>query len=433
MKVFFCLTIFLTLSISLFGQNTEIIIKSQVLDSLTKNGIENVLIYSENEKYFTTSDIDGAFELNVDKDYEGKFFLKHPAYQQNKLENLDELKNKVFMNIDFITLGTAEIKVNKPDTMFSSKVFNIYDFEFIGDNHYLFLTYPKRSGKNLSLVYADKEQNIIDRFELPYKVDELEKDFLGFINAIGEEKIYRVEIKNEEIKVAELPRSDYLSKIQPVKDSLYEDLYFSDYRWNIPDFQYQFYTQSDSTVHKLPKVSNPKTAAIYYYEYYYLSGKERVLAMKMEAATGISRHHYANQMTKYPNSLNYKPTFAPIIRNKDTMMVFDHYKNYIFKYGKKDTMAFDSIPITYHLKDNWKAWKRKLYPDIDNPRYVYALYFYKTKYYLKKVDTYTGKVKYVKELYHKYVSNIQIKGGYVYYTYKPFESIQKKFLYREGI
>ena len=67
--------------------------------------------------------------------------------------------------------------------------------------------------------------------------------------------------------------------------------------------------------------------------------------------------------------------------------------------------------------------EKKAYLDIDNPRYVYALYFYKTKYYLKKVNTQTGHVKYVKELYRDYISKIQIKANYLYYTHKPYESV----------
>ena len=80
MKVFFCLTLFTLLYQVGFSQEPEVIIKSQVLDSISKNGIENVDIYSEDKKYFTNSDIDGAFQLNIDKNYRGKLYLSHTAY-----------------------------------------------------------------------------------------------------------------------------------------------------------------------------------------------------------------------------------------------------------------------------------------------------------------------------------------------------------------
>jgi beta-galactosidase beta subunit len=53
--------------------------------------------------------------------------------------------------------------------------------------------------------------------------------------------------------------------------------------------------------------------------------------------------------------------------------------------------------------------------------------------YLREIDRTTGVVKKSFKLHFKYVDRIQIIDGQVYYVYRPFESTQKKFIYRENI
>ena len=52
---------------------------------------------------------------------------------------------------------------------------------------------------------------------------------------------------------------------------------------------------------------------------------------------------------------------------------------------------------------------------------------------LRHFNTTTGKLGSPIELHFKYPENIQIKGNSVYYIYRPFESTQKKYLYRERL
>ena len=53
--------------------------------------------------------------------------------------------------------------------------------------------------------------------------------------------------------------------------------------------------------------------------------------------------------------------------------------------------------------------------------------------YLKRIDLETGDVDLNFKLYHKYTENIRVRDGWAYYVYRPFESSQKKFLYKEQV
>ena len=53
--------------------------------------------------------------------------------------------------------------------------------------------------------------------------------------------------------------------------------------------------------------------------------------------------------------------------------------------------------------------------------------------YIKPINLNTGATDGVFKLYYRYVEKIIVSDNYVYYTYRPFESTQKKFIYREKI
>ena len=90
----------------------------------------------------------------------------------------------------------------------------------------------------------------------------------------------------------------------------------------------------------------------------------------------------------------------------------------------------DSIPITYHLKSKNEKWSQPLIQD-EKEKDIFVLFNSGGFYIIKKIDN--GKVNKGFKLTNRYVENIKIYDGYVYYVYRPYESIQKKFIYKEKI
>ena len=70
--------------------------------------------------------------------------------------------------------------------------------------------------------------------------------------------------------------------------------------------------------------------------------------------------------------------------------------------------------------------------DIDNGK-VYALFRKNGYYNLKRINLSTGSIESSFKLNFPYVDNIKVKDDYVYYIYRPFESLQQRFIYRELI
>jgi hypothetical protein len=53
--------------------------------------------------------------------------------------------------------------------------------------------------------------------------------------------------------------------------------------------------------------------------------------------------------------------------------------------------------------------------------------------YLREINKKSGAVTTGQKLTYKYVEHIRISNGYMYYVYRPFESAQNRFLYKEFI
>ena len=43
---------------------------------------------------------------------------------------------------------------------------------------------------------------------------------MGYKNVIGSDKVYRIDVQEDDFNIYELPRYEYFSKIAPVKDCL---------------------------------------------------------------------------------------------------------------------------------------------------------------------------------------------------------------------
>ncbi|NNE56418.1 MAG: hypothetical protein HKN32_10385, partial [Flavobacteriales bacterium] len=64
---------------------------------------------------------------------------------------------------------------------------------------------------------------------------------------------------------------------------------------------------------------------------------------------------------------------------------------------------------------------------------IFALFKREGWHVIKQVETDSGETLGSFKLLHRYTDNLRINDGWAYYTYRPFESSQKKFLYKEQI
>lgn len=317
----------------------------------------------------------------------------------------------------------------KVDTVFGTWKFSVADYEFYEDK--LILLAFGKSMRQSQVVLTDARQKILSSFRIPDESKELYKDYQGHINIICTDHIYRIKIKNDQIGLASLPVEDYRKFIMPCLDSIQNNIYFSNYDRDYPEFSYYAYNTSDSSLGNLRTIADREALKGYNMEYYFLKPKERVQAWKFAAEYGVDKHRVAAAMSGLTSSMHYTPLYAPLFVLNDTVFVFDHYSDAIFSYDRKGALL-DSVHIAYHHPKNWREWKHKLIVD-ELSNEVYALYQKGGYYYLKNIDIHTGKIKSSFKLFFQYTDKLKVRNGYVYYVYSPFESLQEFFVYRESI
>ena len=127
----------------------------------------------------------------------------------------------------------------------------------------------------------------------------------------------------------------------------------------------------------------------------------------------------------------YEPLYAPLFVNKDTILIFDHYSDQLMKISSRFE-KLDSIPISYHKDKDKKNWEQPILKDKDENK-LYSLFLKHGYYFLKQIYLNDGSTLVSFKLNYRYVENVKVENGYAYYIYRPYESSQKKYLYREVI
>ena len=198
-----------------------------------------------------------------------------------------------------------------------------------------------------------------------------------------------------------------------------------------PEFTYYAYNQSSKKLTPLKTVCDQDLMEGYNMEYYFLKPKDQLKARRLADQYKVDFHRVAANMSGLTSSMYYTSLYAPLFVINDTVCVFDHYSNAILKYDKKQQLL-DSVTIDYNHPKKWKEWKHEVIVDKVSNK-AYALYERGGYFYLNNINLKTGKIKSSFRLTNQYVEKIQVKNDYVYYIYRPFESLQEKFVYKELI
>ncbi|MDQ3046335.1 MAG: hypothetical protein M3R27_02225 [Bacteroidota bacterium] len=316
-----------------------------------------------------------------------------------------------------------------PDTVFGTWKYSVCDFEF-SDDRLIILTFDKKEeDKTIRLV--DASQKVLSSFRIPDVARELYKDYMGYINVMCKEHIYRVKIDGDKIGLISLPAGDFRALVMPCVDTIENSVYFSDFQPDYPQFSYYAYNRTDSVLTKVKTVSDAEILHGYNMEYYFLKPKERLQARNLADYYGVDKHRVAANISGLTSSVFYTPLYSPLYIIRDTAMIFDHCSNAILKYNKQLALV-DSVPVNYHHPVKWKEWKNKLIADKETGK-VYAVYQRSGFTYLKEIDLQTGKLTGSFKLIHRSADRLKIRNGYVYYVYRPFESLQEKFVYKDLI
>jgi hypothetical protein len=436
LKTYFWVVMFSITASSLAQKN--IIVYGKVTDNSSNKPLAFVSIQILNSNYGANTNKNGSFSINLPAKKHFSVLIKLLGYTSRLREiDAEEGQDSILINLSlsqsYMSLDTFTIYgKSKPDTLVGAPNYSVFDFDFYEDK-YILLT-AEKSLEKAQLKLADPNGKILTSYFIPKDAGEAKEfyhDYLGYTNLICKNYVYRINIYLDRFLLTPLKPEDVNAYIKPIIDTLNGKIIFTDYWKDYPLFNYLSYNEKDSSKRQLLAIENPELMHAYNFEYYSLKPKDKLEARRIAMDLKMDKHVVASLMSGFTRSMFYEPLYAPLYIITDTISVFDHYKDKLYHLDKNG-YKIDSISINYHHPKNWKEWKNKMLKD-DIENLIYAVYDKNGHKYLKQISTKTGQELGRYNLQFHSADKLKIHDGYAYYIYRPFESTQEKFFYRELI
>jgi hypothetical protein len=412
----------------------KVIIMGEVVHELTGNPIENVHVKVNQRNVIGRTATSGSFILKAKKVKPLTVVFSHVSFK-TVYEPVDVSKDTIVLNIKLSPKVVQLIEYDHnvsglPEAVFKSTKISIADYEFFEDK-YIFLVYGKRLNKDSELYLVNEHEEIISKHFVPGEPVELYSDYMGNVNLICKNSIYRVGVNKDKISIYELPLENFNQLIKPISDTLESSLLFSDFMRQFPRFKYYAFSPEDTVVKEIKEIVHKDMDWRYNFEYHFLSNADKQFAKRMaKRFKGLDKFDIAASLTGFSSSFLYEEVYAPLFVIDDTINIFDHHEALIWKFID-DTVQVDSVPFTYHQPKRKNEWKRELIMDEVNGK-IYGVFLKNGYYYLKEINNSNGAIVNEKKLHFQFVEKLKVKDGFIYYTYKPRQSLTKKFLYKEA-
>ncbi len=391
--------------------------------------------------HFTFTNNQGEYFIKVYKKDPLNIVFKHVGFieetitiKKGLVRNIqisDTLKfKKVILNDKL--LNEITITSKKIDTIFGNERFSVEDFELVDNDRMILLVYEKNLKKGSKIVLTDKQQKMIHSYVVPSEAICLFKDFADRVYVITDAGVFYVKVKSVDKKITliSVEDKDFYGFYHRVIDTLDNQYFYSNYNELYPEVNFYSTLKNDTSNYLLRKVRDDFMMELYRAQFKYVSGRNKLWAYRKEQETGIDKEIWIGA-SFFTQDILYQPVYAPLFVKEDTVLIFDHYNDKLFKYDI-NRKPVDSLPISHHLKNSKDKWNEPLVQDPISKK-IFGIYHKGGITILKSIDLNTGKPIHYFELAYRYIEKVKVIDGYVYYIYRPFESIQKKFLYREKL
>lgn len=418
----------------------EIVVEISLTDKKDEDPVRNakVEVWKEDSSFILRSNHLGhiAFFSSIGTEY--KVDISHPLFMSisDRIKIPSNFKGdtmRIVLKLESIrTQNLDEMVVAAPGvpvTVFESKQLHVSDYEIINNGDLLLLTYPKQLKKGSRLILFNGK-DILSNIEVNERSESLIRDFRGNAHLICEDNVYGIYATDKRVGLLTLEKDYFFKYIAPILDTNKTKLYFSNFNSLYPAFDYFAYDRLDSTYTKIMEIEDELMMELYRSEYKWVDVRTKLWAKNKELETGIDAEVWVG-MNYFTQSIYYKELFAPMFHRNDSLFVFDYYKDQL-KIFDEIGNAIDSVPIYHHYKPKQSGWAKNLVQDRVTGQ-IYAVFDRAGYTYLGWIDTESGEIIQQVKLEYRYAENIQVYNNQVFYIYRPFESIQKKYLYKERL
>lgn len=400
----------------------------QLVDAQNQSYISNAHLINQYGKVLATSNKKGMITLPsyVEK---RSMCISHVSYDTIWLNNNQVWLNKLLLQPKTYSLPEFSFEEKGPETVFHSLYHYVHDYAFYNDKIVL-ITFNK-SVKDAELTVCNQNQEVL--FEQPISgiPTGFIEDYKGNIFLETERKTYQLNVLERSVILVEIDKKDYSFHLNNCVDSIENHIVFNDFIEYLPRMNYYAFDARDSNYFLLASLTNEIVNKMYRWEYYEMSLEQKREAREIaEQIPTMDKKDVAAIMTGFHKSLYYEPVYAPLFNVNDTLLIFDHSANFLYRI--KDFKKVDSVSIDYHFSERRFLWKNRLVHDEVNQKF-YGVFKKKGYFILKEVDVETGTAIQSFTVEKQFAENLEVYNGYVYYLYKKPSSPEKPFLYRERL
>jgi hypothetical protein len=365
----------------------------------------------------------------------GLLIYEHPIYvsgQRRIILNAatDTTVLRIFLKAQRVQeVKEVILKPNRPDTIFASKTYSVGDFELGEQGQLYLLTYEKNLQHDAQLQCRLQDSTVF-MAQIPQRANGLLRDFRGNIHVQTDNTMYGVRQIDGTLQLGAIPKDYYYKYIAPVVDTSLTRQFYSSYMEIYPAFEYGCLDLLDSTYKSILHIQDDLMMELYRSEYKWVDVRTKLWAKNLEHQTGIDAEIYvgANVFTQ---SIYYEPVYAPLFLVHDTLFIFDYPKDLLRVYNLHGDLL-KSIPLYHHYRAKQSGFQKNLQQD-RKTGLIYALFEQDGYSYVGRINLANGTIEHKVRLAFRYVEKVRIYNDAIYFIYRPFESTQKKFLYKQKL
>ncbi len=439
MRRFFC-TLVLLVAFSLC--NAQLIqISGQVTSVLEGTPVSDVQIFSAENQFLGSTKADGKFKIALYKDQTITF--THVLYVSLNYA-VTESKSEISILLEPKELLLPDVHVNAklPEIVYSDENFHVADYQFSTEGIYI-LTYTKsrmfrkesNAGKTIlshcQVILLDEELKVKSKSMFFNDGVSLHLDSYGqlFLKCLTE--VHFIYEENDELLSLEMDQDEFSKTIEPL---IYGDddlKIYSNFDKTFPEFSYYVQVDDATEAQTIYTVTDSVLMHTFRAQYRNLGPRDKLNAYRTELKTGIDKEIISGYMAGFHHHILFHAPYAPIFKRDSGFLIIDA-TNSIIQYFDDQCLLESSSPFLLNKKPKRSGWQNLIIQDLATEK-LYVVYEKNGIGELELLLDGENHSEMKTQLFYKYPQKIKVKDGYVYYLYRPFESSQKHYLYKEKI
>lgn len=362
------------------------------------------------------------------------YTFKHPHYGEKEVfvnlpqPGLDTMYINIYMTgketeLEEITISSARVIWAYPKAHV-----HIIDFDLYGEQMLLLCKQDNQYLMRLVNAYNEPLQDV----PIPRHPKSLFRDCTGNLHILYKDSVFPVTISGDQLQLGTVQsRKQMETELRPCVASIGNLLIFErsgTYRQTI-DF-----VAMDTLSHKVTRMyylSNRKYRRALEEFKREIQQQDRTIAAQMATNSveeQLEQKKRLELQQQYLDLLN-RPVYAPVLRLKDSILIFDHVNDSALVYNKRGN-RIRSFPIMYHYH---RKWDSELIVNEEGTR-LFARYNYRGMARLMELNPTTGEIMGEFKLeQHIYPGKIQIRGDFVYYIFHHYIDYSINYVYKQRL